>query len=128
MKKRTALFAAAAVLAAGFTTAPAAWAQYKTYPNSYNRTPSPSYYPIPNEYDRDTYMNPNPFPAYRSRPYEERYRAAYPPSAYFPAAPPSGFYQYNAAVPTPGYYYGPGPYVNSHYGRSGRMTFRYGWW
>ena len=128
MRKRTVLLTAAAALAAGLTATPAAFAQYKTYPGYYNRTPSPSYYQLPNEYDRDTYMNPNPFPAYRSRTYEERYRAAYPPSTYVPTPPPPMAYRYNAAVPTPGYYYGPGPYVNSHYGRSGRMTFRYGWW
>jgi hypothetical protein len=91
--------------------APAARAQYMTYPSYYGLTPSAAYYDLKNPYDRDTYMNPNPFPGYEARPYVP------PPSAY-------GYYGPN---PRAGYLYG-GPLVYGHYGRMGRMSFRYGWW
>jgi hypothetical protein len=125
------LFLAAAIgfSGIGFGTV-AAHAQGTTYPSYYGNTPSPSFYHLPNQYDRDTYMNPNPFPSYQPRRYEEPpfAGAAYPPSPYAPATAPDGFYRYYSAYPTLGYYYGPGPYVYGHYGRAGRMAFRYGWW
>jgi hypothetical protein len=64
------LFAGAAIAAA--CSATSAHAQGKTYPSYYGSTPSPSYYPMRNWYDQDTYMNPNPFPEYPARGYEER--------------------------------------------------------
>jgi hypothetical protein len=91
--------------------APTAQAQYKTYPSYYGLTPSPAYYDLKNEYDRDTYMNPNPFPSYD-------------PAPYVPAPSPYGYYN---AYPRAGYIYG-GPAVYGHYGRMGRMSFHYGWW
>jgi hypothetical protein len=121
------LFAAAAIAAAG--SGKPAHAQGKTYPSYYGSTPSASFYPMRNWYDQDTYMNPNPFPEYPARTYEERaYSTSYPPNA-FPAPGPSpyGFHRYYAASPTQGYYY-EGPFVYGHYDRSGRMAFRYGWW
>lgn len=118
----------AAVLSAGGLGQSSAQAQYKTYPGYYGATPSPSYYNLPNSYDRDTYLNPNPFPEPNRRGYEERSYAPYRPGAYAPAPAPYGYYQYQADYPTLGYYYGPGPFLYSHYGRSGRMAFRYGWW
>ena len=128
--KRTLFMIAAITLVAGGMGTPAAHAQGTTYPGYYGLTPSPTYYNLPNPYDRDTYMNPNPFPSYRSRAYEEPAyrRAAYPPNAYAPPPPPFGFYGYDGNYPTQGYYYGPGPFVYGNYGRSGRMAFRYGWW
>ena len=132
MRQRTFILFAIAAIASGVGIwgTPAAHAQGKTYPSYFGSTPSAAYYNLPNPYDRDTYMNPNPFPAYRPRMYEERgySGSAYPPSVYAPSPPPSGFYTYSAARPTLGYYYGPGPFVYSNYGRSGRMAFRYGWW
>jgi hypothetical protein len=149
MRPLTTLSIAAAVaLAAGLWASPV-HAQGKTYPSTYGLTPSPSYYQMPNANDRDTYLNPNPFPAYNSTIYQTReyglsrpslpyrpartyseptYSAAYPPTAYPPPAPPPvGFNRYYAASPSFGYYY-EGPFVYSHYDRSGRMAFRYGWW
>jgi hypothetical protein len=128
---RASLFAVAAIAlgVAGWGTS-AAHAQGKTYPSYYGLTPSAAYYPMANPYDRDTYMNPNPFPEYRPRMYEEpAYRAgAYPPNAYAPPpAPYYGVYGYDPASPIAGYSYG-GPSVYGHYGRVGRMAFRYGWW
>jgi hypothetical protein len=121
------LFAGAAIAAA--CSATSAHAQGKTYPSYYGSTPSPSYYPMRNWYDQDTYMNPNPFPEYPARGYEERaYSTAYPPSVIpAPAPSPYGFHRYYAAAPTQGYYY-EGPFVYGHYDRAGRMAFRYGWW
>jgi hypothetical protein len=150
--------AGAIALAIGAVGTPAALAQGHTYPGYFGNTPSASYYELRNPYDEDTYMNPNPFPSYsplyRSPTYEEpAYRPnlgyTYPPpvSAMYPyntypppvSAPrlakvyppptpaPSGFNRYSAAAPTSGYYH-EGPFVYSHYDRSGRMAFRYGWW
>jgi len=130
---RVSLFVIAAIaLGAGGLGTPVAHAQGKTYPSYYGLTPSAAYYPMSNPYDRDTYMNPNPFPSYpsyRPRPYEEpAYRAtAYPPYAYAPPPVPYGYSGYDAAYPTVGYSYG-GPLIYGHYGRVGRMAFRYGWW
>jgi hypothetical protein len=101
----------AIVLTASAFEAPPAHAQGKTYPSYYNRTPSPAYYDLGNEYDRDTYMNPNPFPSYTRGPY------VVPPSNYGYFGPYSSF----------GYSYG-GPFIYGHYDRMGRMAFRYGWW
>jgi hypothetical protein len=106
----TLYFVAIALTASAFKT-PAAQAQYKTYPGYYSRTPSPAYYDLKNEYDRDTYLNPNPFPSYTAGPY-------------VPQPSPYGYY---GPYPRAGYSYG-GPFVYGHYGRMGRMAFRYGWW
>ena len=121
------LLALAAIATAG--TGTPAQAQGKTYPSYYGSTPSAAYYPMRNWYDQDTYLNPNPFPEYRSRAYDERpYTTSYPPSAFpAPPPPPYGYHRYYAAEPTQGYYY-EGPFVYSHYDRTGRMAFRYGWW
>jgi hypothetical protein len=126
--KRMALTLVAAAAMAACSSSPA-HAQGKTYPSYYGSTPSASYYPMRNWYDKDTYMNPNPFPEYRPHVYEERrYTTSYPPSV-FPAPPaaPSGYSRYYGSEPTLGYYY-EGPFVYSHYDRMGRMAFRYGWW
>ena len=50
-----------------------AQAQGHTYPNYYFGTPSASYYNLGNVNDTDTYMNPNPFPAYNSPPWGRLY-------------------------------------------------------
>src|SRR5580704_17397498 len=125
---RSALLAvtALALAANGFSTA--AHAQGKTYPSYFGATPSASYYQMKNQYDQDTYMNPNPFPSYHSRGYDEPAYSPYARTPYAPAPAPPGFYMYESAYPTLGYYYGPGPFVYSHYDRTGRMAFRYGWW
>jgi hypothetical protein len=99
----------ASVLTLGAWGPSTAQAQYKTYPSYYGLTRSSAYYDLPNEYDRDTYMNPNPFP--------ER----------VPYVPVPSPYSYYNAYPRAGYVYG-GPVVYGHYGRMGRMAFRYGWW
>jgi len=97
-------------------TAPAAHAQggYKTYPGYYGRTPSPSYYDLGTEADRDTYMRPWPY----YTPPPDRY-GANSPQPY-----PYGYYGTNPAY---GYYYG-GPFIQGHYGQYGRRGFRMGWW
>jgi hypothetical protein len=120
------LLAVAAMAACSGTPA---HAQGKTYPSYYGSTPSASYYPMRNWYDQDTYMNPNPFPEYRQHVYEERaYSTSYPPSVFpAPSPRPYGYNRYYASEPNMGYYY-EGPFVYSHYDRSGRMAFRYGWW
>ena len=100
----------AIVLAAGAFT-PSAHAQYKTYPQAWANTPSPSYYDLHNDYDRETYMNPNPFPSYQ------------PAYTWYRPSP----YSYNGAYYSRGYSYG-GPVVYGHYDRAGRRGFRYGWW
>jgi hypothetical protein len=127
--KQATTFLLLAVAALGVVAwqAPAAHAQGKTYPGYY-WTPSPSYYPMRNWYDQDTYMNPNPFPSYQPRMYDDP--AATSNSGYRIAPPrpaPEGFRRFYAADPTLGYYY-EGPFVYSHYDRAGRMAFRYGWW
>jgi hypothetical protein len=103
-------------------------------------------------------MNPNPFPPYHAlpfgRPYEEQVYTSNSPYGYPPAVslpypnntypaptfrsyprgvfteptvPPADFHTYYAAWPTQGYYWR-GPFAYDHYGRVGRMAFRYGWW
>jgi hypothetical protein len=108
---RRILVVVAIALTVAFFKVPAVHAQYKTYPGYYGLTPSPAYYDLKNPYDRDTYMNPNPFPSYD-------------PSPYVPSPSPYGYY---GPSPRAGYLYG-GPVIYGHYGRMGRMSFHYGWW
>lgn len=112
---------AAAALVFGACQMPTAQAQGHTYPSYYGSTPSASYYDLGNVNDTDTYMNPNPFPAYDSppwgrpyynaqpwgRPYEEQVYSSNSPYGYPPAVslpypnntyPPPSFRSYPRGV------------------------------